>query len=176
MVLDGRTLFRANRPQDSSNRRGRGLWVNTNNVWCSNAAEEDGQSSLDVRCLMLRCQPNSLLIEFTSVFNDAAYSLSRSPPEEELSSTMCILIFLTATTPSHILTLAYPIIFPCFICRLSSNYSKGSNHHQKLLKCGQMKLQQLYRTVLSEQTVKCSEKLQLRTKTSISDITYQQMC
>ena len=43
--------------------RGR-LWVDINNVWCSNAAEEDGQSSLDVKFLTLRSRPHSLLREF----------------------------------------------------------------------------------------------------------------
>ena len=71
--------------------------------------------------------------------------MSRSPAEEEISWPMSMPTFLTATKPTHILTLVCQIIISAF----SANILTVNKF--KLLKSGQMKLPQPYKTY------KCTE-------------------
>ena len=49
----------------------------------------------------------------------------RSSPDTEISLTMCLQMFLTATKPSHILTLVCQIIFLCISANLFSVNQEG---------------------------------------------------
>ncbi|ONI45398.1 hypothetical protein AN641_04275 [Candidatus Epulonipiscioides gigas] len=73
LALDGRSLFRADRTQDSGKTRGGGLCVYINDAWCTGAVRVDGKCSPDVEFLLLRCRPYYLPREFTSVFVAAVY-------------------------------------------------------------------------------------------------------
>ena len=80
-----------------------------------------------------------------------SYGIKHRKGREEIPSTIFILTFSVAENPFPPTLWSIRPYFPACLTFLDTLDTKGSNHSKNVLKCGQMKLQQLYRTVWRDQ-------------------------
>lgn len=71
--LAGRTIFRADRTSDSGKRRGGGVCVYVNNIWCTDTTIIERHCCSDLEFLLLRCRPFYLPRDITQVLVAAVY-------------------------------------------------------------------------------------------------------
>lgn len=88
-----------------------------------------------------RKQPDGIII-VAGDFNDTYlrtvlpkfHQHVKFPKDKEISSTLCIQIYLTATKPYNVFTLASQILFLCSFCLHTLSWKRWSNRWSKLFK------------------------------------------